>query len=61
MAVIVVGVDQSEGAKAALGFALEEAKLRQAALRVVHAWQYGYIGVTGFEGAVPVVGGDKAA
>ena len=58
MAVIVVGVDHSEGAKAALRFALEEAKLRRATLRVVHAWQYGYIGATGFEGAVPAVGGD---
>jgi nucleotide-binding universal stress UspA family protein len=58
MAVIVAGVDHSEGAKAALHFALEEAKLRQATLRVVHAWQYGYIGATGLEGAYPAVGGD---
>jgi len=58
MAVIVVGVDHSEGAKAALRFALEEAKLRQATLRVVHAWLYGYIGATGLEGAFPAVGGD---
>ena len=58
MAVIVVGVDHSEGARAALRFALEEAKLRQARLRVVHAWQYGYIGATGVEGAYPALGGD---
>jgi nucleotide-binding universal stress UspA family protein len=58
MAVIVAGVDHSEGAKAALRFALEEAKLRQTRLRVVHAWRYGYIGATGFEGAFPVTGGD---
>ena len=58
MAVIVVGVDHSDGAKAALRFALEEAKLRQATLRVVHAWLYGYIGATGLEGAFPAVGGD---
>ena len=58
MSVIVVGVDQSEGAKAALRFALEEAKLRQATLRVVHAWQYGYIGATGLEGSYPALGGD---
>lgn len=58
MAVIVVGVDHSEGAKAALRFALEEAKLRQATLRVVHAWQYAYIGATGLEGTCPAVGGD---
>jgi nucleotide-binding universal stress UspA family protein len=37
MGVIVVGVDQSEGTKAALRFALEEAKLRRATLRAVHA------------------------
>src|SRR5215204_4151648 len=47
MGVIVVGVDHSAGAKAALRFALEEARLRQATLRVVHAWQFGYIGATG--------------
>jgi nucleotide-binding universal stress UspA family protein len=60
MGVIVVGVDQSEGAKAALRFALEEAGLRQAKLRVVHAWQFGYIGAPGFEGSLPAVGGDLA-
>jgi nucleotide-binding universal stress UspA family protein len=56
--VIVVGVDSSEGAKAALRFALDEAKLRQARLRVVHTWQYGYIGVRGIEGLSPVAGAD---
>jgi nucleotide-binding universal stress UspA family protein len=55
---IVVGVDSSEGAKEALRFALREAKLRRATLRVVHTWQYGYIGVTGIEGLSPVVGAD---
>ena len=60
MSVIVVGVDQSEGARAALRFALEEARLRQAKLRVVHAWQFGYIGAPGFEGSLPAVGGDLA-
>jgi nucleotide-binding universal stress UspA family protein len=58
MSVIVVGVDHSAGAKAALRFALEEARLRQATLRVVHAWQFGYLGATGLEGALPAVGGD---
>jgi nucleotide-binding universal stress UspA family protein len=58
MGVIVVGVDHSAGAKAALRFALEEARLRQATLRVVHAWRFGYIGATGFEGALPAVGGE---
>jgi nucleotide-binding universal stress UspA family protein len=58
MGVIVVGIDHSAGAKAALQFALEEARLRQATLRVVHAWQFGYIGATGLEGALPAVGGE---
>ncbi|HEY7793667.1 MAG TPA: universal stress protein [Gaiellaceae bacterium] len=55
---IVVGVDGSESAKAALRFALEEATLRQARLRAVHTWQFGYIGVAGIEGFSPVVGAD---
>jgi nucleotide-binding universal stress UspA family protein len=58
MNVIVVGVDHSPGAKAALVFAEEEARLRGATLRAVHAWQYGYIGYTGLEGAMPALGGD---
>jgi nucleotide-binding universal stress UspA family protein len=57
MSVIVVGVDHSAGAKQALRFALEEAKLRGAPLRAVHAWQFGYVGVTGMEGALPAAGG----
>jgi nucleotide-binding universal stress UspA family protein len=58
MNVIVVGVDQSEGAKAALAFAHEEARLRRATLRAVHAWQFGYVGYKGLEGSVPALGGD---
>jgi len=61
MNLIVVGVDQSEGAKAALAFAHEEARLRDATLRAVHAWQFGYNGYfdyTGLGGATPTVGGD---
>lgn len=58
MSTIVVGVDQSEGAKAALRFALEEARLRRATLRPVHAWQFGYIGAAGFEGSYSAVGAD---
>lgn len=59
MSLIVVGVDHSEQAKKALRFALEEARLRDAKLRVVHAWQYGTIGTTGIEGFyTPVVGAD---
>lgn len=53
MNVIVVGVDESEGAKEALRFALEEARLRTAKLRAVHAWHVGYVGAgaEGFYGA----------
>lgn len=55
--VIVVGVDQSVGAEAALRFGLDEARLRQATLRAVYAWEYGYWSASGFEGASPPVGG----
>jgi nucleotide-binding universal stress UspA family protein len=58
VSLIVVGVDHSAGAEEALRFALEEAKLRHGTLRAVHAWQYGYIGATGLEGALPAVGGE---
>ncbi|MCU0268827.1 MAG: universal stress protein [Acidimicrobiales bacterium] len=37
---IVVGVDGSEGARRALRFAAEEARLRGATLEVVMVWQY---------------------
>jgi len=36
---IVVGIDGSAAAEAALAFALEEAKLRQLSLRIVYAWE----------------------
>lgn len=39
MGVIVVGVDGSRGAAVALEFAIEEAALRKAKLRVVSAWE----------------------
>ena len=38
MGTIVVGVDGSSGSREALRFAVEEARLRNAALRVVTAW-----------------------
>lgn len=61
MGVIVVGVDNSEGARAALRFALEEAKLRGSSLRVVHAWQFVPIGAAGMEaGGQPMFGGELA-
>jgi nucleotide-binding universal stress UspA family protein len=56
--VIVVGVDESDGAKEALRFALAEARLRETPLRVIHAWQFGYLGATGIEGGLPAVGGE---
>ena|SRR5438270_2245957 len=37
---IVVGVDESEGARRALSWAVHEAALRGAELVVVHAWQF---------------------
>ena len=58
MNTIVCGVDRSDGAKAALAFAHDEARLRGATLRAVHAWQYSYVGSTGFDGVVPTVGDD---
>jgi nucleotide-binding universal stress UspA family protein len=58
MSVIVVGVDHSAGANAALRFAAEEARFRDATIHAVHAWQYGYIGYVGPEGSVPLVGAD---
>jgi nucleotide-binding universal stress UspA family protein len=58
MGVIIVGVDHSKGAKEALRFAFEEAQLRQVPLRVVHAWQFGYIGAPSIEGSVPVLGAE---
>ncbi len=42
--VVVVGVDGSAGARAALRWALAEARVRQAPLRIVHAWTYGFAG-----------------
>ncbi|HSK15401.1 MAG TPA: universal stress protein [Gaiellaceae bacterium] len=39
MSRVVVGVDGSPGASAALRFALDEARLRGAVLHVVHAWR----------------------
>jgi nucleotide-binding universal stress UspA family protein len=59
MSVIVVGVDHSPEAGEALRFAFEEAQLRRAKLRVVHAWLFGYISATGFESSFPVLGGER--
>ena len=45
---IVVGVDGSESARAALRFAVEEARLRSARVRVVAAW---HVPISVYEGA----------
>lgn len=42
MSVIVVGVDGSPSSAQALHWALAEARLRGAAVRVVHAWEFPY-------------------
>jgi len=42
--VVVVGVDGSAGACEALRWALAEGRLRNAPVRAVHAWTFGYIG-----------------
>jgi nucleotide-binding universal stress UspA family protein len=47
MAVIVVGVDGSDSAAAALRWAAAEARLRGARLRVVHAWNIPTIAYAG--------------
>lgn len=41
---VVVGVDGSAGARQALDWAIDEARLRKTPLRIVHAWMFGYIG-----------------
>jgi nucleotide-binding universal stress UspA family protein len=40
---IVVGIDGSPGSKAALDWALDEARARQARIEVVHAWSAPYL------------------
>lgn len=50
---IVVGIDHSDRAMAALRFALEETRLRQVTLRAVHAWKFDYLGGHGIMGTLP--------
>jgi nucleotide-binding universal stress UspA family protein len=52
---IVVGLDRSDGARAALRFALEEARLHGAEVHCIHVWQVPYAPVSG--APVFVVGG----
>jgi nucleotide-binding universal stress UspA family protein len=44
MGIIVVGVDGSDSSRAALAWALAEAKLRGSTLRAVHAWMIPALG-----------------
>lgn len=53
---IVVGVDGSENAHAALRWALQEGRLRQAAVEVVHTWHLPYVGASPY--IVPVFDSD---
>jgi len=46
-ATVVVGVDGSAGSIQALRWALAEARLRNAPLRIVHAWSYVYADAAG--------------
>ncbi len=45
---VIVGVDGSAGARAALRWAVAEARLRETPLRVVHAWTFSYPGGAGY-------------
>ncbi len=49
---IVVGIDGSENSKRALRWALDEARLRGAAIAVVNAWHVPYLGYAPY---VPVI------
>jgi nucleotide-binding universal stress UspA family protein len=51
---IVVGVDGSEEAAAALRWAVEEARLRDATVEAVHAWAYIPMTTTADSGLVPM-------
>ena len=42
---IVVAIDGSEAARKALAWALDEGRLRQAVVEVVHAWDVPYVGM----------------
>jgi nucleotide-binding universal stress UspA family protein len=53
---VVVGVDGSDSANAALHWALAEARLRMAPLRIVHTWRSSYVG--GSDGFTNTLGVD---
>ena len=54
---VIVGVDGSAGASAALMWAAAEARLRETRLRVIHAWRFSYpeVGGYGWGGSVEVL------
>jgi nucleotide-binding universal stress UspA family protein len=61
MTVIVVGIDGSEASRDALRWAYDEARMRNAALRVVHVWVYPYLGPrTGVHEPRELMEGDAA-
>ena len=61
MTVIVVGIDGSEASRDALRWAYDEARMRSAALRVVHVWVYPYLGPrTGVHEPRELMEGDAA-
>jgi len=53
---IVVGVDGSDGADAALQWAVEEARLRDATVVAVHVWHLPYVGEAAGMAALSVSG-----
>jgi nucleotide-binding universal stress UspA family protein len=57
-ATIVVGVDGSAPSKAALRFAVEEARLRDARVLAVHAWTYVPVAPIGEPGMLAMPSGD---
>jgi nucleotide-binding universal stress UspA family protein len=57
---IVVGIDGSEHARAALRFAAEEARLRGARLLAVHAWTFIPPAPIGEPGMIAIPAGDLA-
>ncbi len=55
---IVVGLDGSTESRAALRWALDEARLRRTRVEVIHAWTYPYLGGWYEAGAVPALDAD---
>ena len=55
---VVVGVDGSEGSQGALDWAVAEARMRKAPLRIVHAWKYGFnvVGPSAYIGDTSMLG-----